>query len=103
MFITLCGWEGEPQAWQRVLAAATMGTFMYKTNITVYKTGDQHQPIQFSLVSDYGTPLPLYTSTHGSGRRYYILLLKFFLFFFRQRISEMVLPTGNLYSSDGRI
>jgi len=49
-----------------------------------------------------------YTSAHGSGRRYYILLLKFlsfssFFFFFRQRISEMALPTGNLYSSDGQI
>jgi len=46
-----------------------------------------------------------YTSVHGSGRRYSGLLLKFlsFFFFFRQRISEMALPTGNLSSSDGRI
>jgi len=27
----------------------------------------------------------------------------FFFFFFRQRISEMALPTGNLFSSQGRI
>jgi len=34
-----------------------------------------------------------YTSAHGSGRRYYILLLKFlsFFLFFRHRISEMAL------------
>jgi len=45
-----------------------------------------------------------YTSAHGSGRRYYVLLLKFLsFFFFRHRISEMALPTGNLSSSDGRI
>ena len=45
-----------------------------------------------------------YTSAHGSGRRYYILPLKFLsFFFFRRRISEMALPTGNLSSSDGRI
>ena len=38
----------------------------------------------------------VYTSAHGSGRRYYVLLLKFlsFFFFFRQRISQMALPTG---------
>ena len=47
---------------------------------------------------------PHYTSTHGSGRRYYILPLKFLsFFFFRRRISEMALPTGNLSSSHGRI
>ena len=50
----------------------------------------------------------IYTSTHGSGRRYTILLVKFLslffsFFFFRQRISEMALPTGNLSGSDGRI
>ena len=48
-----------------------------------------------------------YTSAHGSGQRYYILLLKFlsffFFFFFPRKISEMALPTGNLSSSDGRI
>ena len=45
-----------------------------------------------------------YTSAHGSGRRYTILLVKFlYFFFFRQRISEMALLTGNLSSSDGRI
>ena len=43
--------------------------------------------------------------TRSSGRRYSVLLLKFlsFSFFFRQRISEMDLPIGNLSSSDGRI
>jgi len=47
---------------------------------------------------------PHYTSAHGSGWRYYILLLKFLSFFsFRHRISEMVLTTGNLSSSDGGI
>jgi len=47
-----------------------------------------------------------YTSAHGSGRRYYILLLKFLSFsfiFFRQRVSEMALLTGNFSSSDGGI
>jgi len=47
---------------------------------------------------------PIYTSAHGSGRRYYILVLKFLsFFFFRHRISEMALRTGNLSSSDGGI
>jgi len=48
-----------------------------------------------------------YTSAHSSGRKYYILPLKFlsffFFFFFRRRISEMAPPTGNLSSSDGRM
>ena len=50
-----------------------------------------------------------YTSANGSGRRYYILPMKFLsflffsFFFFRRRISEMALPTGNLSSSDGGI
>jgi len=55
----------------------------------------------------YGMFPAFYTSAHGSGRRYYILPLKFLsffsFFFFRHRISEMALPTGNLSSSDGRI
>jgi len=41
-----------------------------------------------------------------SGRRYYILLLKFLsfsFFFFPRKISEMAVPTGNLSSSDGQI
>ena len=52
-----------------------------------------------------GILLIYYTSAHGSGRRYYILLLKFlsFFFFFHHRISKMALPTGNLFSSQGRI
>jgi len=40
---------------------------------------------------------------HGSGRRYSVLLQKFLSFFFRHKISEMALPTGNFSSSDGRI
>ena len=51
-----------------------------------------------------GERLNFYTSAHGSGRRYYILPMKFLsFFFFHRRISEMALPTGNLSSSDGGI
>jgi len=47
------------------------------------------------------------TSAHGSGRRYSVILLKFlsfFLYFLSPKdLRDMALPTGNLFSSDGRI
>ena len=60
--VMLSGWKGEPLAWRTVLAAAARGALVYMTNATAkglsaYETGDQHWPIQFSLVSDYRTPL----------------------------------------------
>jgi len=41
----LCGWEGEPQAWRRVAAAAAGGTLVYTTKrycgLSAYETGDR--------------------------------------------------------------
>ena len=53
-------------------------------NISTYRInglrkGDKYPPI---LLYKQWYPLPFYTSAHGSGRRYYILLLKFLSFSF---------------------
>jgi len=48
----------------------------------------------------------LYLRQHrvvAGGIMFYCRSFLSFFFFFRQRISKMALPTGNLYSSDGRI